>query len=183
MGRQIQLSMLPADRDALLTEIRSHADVEVVMRDADSSDVRPLASIPSHVVGTLILWNKLLTPTLERKLVSTAIPAYHRVDEFALPVLEFADSFLTEWEGRPALTQGRIYGEFKGKPTAFEKWFDRSVRYIRKSWRKNPVPELRGYVGPAASRWFDAGGLLLPMFVPPSTDDWMRVMGRQHPEV
>ena len=33
MGRQIQLSMLPADRDALLAEIRSHADVEVVMRD------------------------------------------------------------------------------------------------------------------------------------------------------
>ena len=41
MGRQIQLSMLPADRDALLAEIRSHADVEVVMRDGDSSDVRP----------------------------------------------------------------------------------------------------------------------------------------------
>lgn len=54
MGRQIQLSMLPADRDALLAEIRSHADVEVVMRDGDSSDVLPLASIPSRVVGTLV---------------------------------------------------------------------------------------------------------------------------------
>jgi hypothetical protein len=143
MGRQIQLSMLPADRDALLAEIRSHADVEVVMRDGDSSDVRPLPSIPSRVVGTLILWNKLLTPTLERKLVNTAVPAYHRIDEFALPVLEFSDSILTEWQGRPALTQGRIYGQFNGKPTAFEKWFESSVRYIRKSWRKNPVPELK----------------------------------------
>jgi hypothetical protein len=183
MGRQIQLSMLPADRDALLAEIRSHADVEVVMRDGDSSDVRPLASIPSRVVGTLILWNKLLTPTLERKLVNTAVPAYHRIDEFALPVLEFSDSILTEWQGRPALTQGRIYGLFNGKPTAFEKWFESSVRYIRKSWRKNPVPELKGHIGPAASRWFNAGGLLLPMFVPPATGDWVQVMGRQHLKV
>jgi hypothetical protein len=180
MGRQIQLSMLPADRDALLTEIRSHAEVEVVMRDGDSSDVWPLASIPSRVVGTLILWNKLLTPTLERKLINTSVPAYHRIDEFALPVLELSDSILTDWQGRPALTQGRIYGQFKGKPTAFEKWFEGSVRYIRKSWRKNPVPELEGYIGPAASRWFDAGGLLLPMFVPPATGDWVKFMGRQH---
>ena len=180
MGRQIQLSMLPADRDALLAEIRSRADVEVVMRDGDSSDVRPLVSIPSRVVGTLILWNKLLTPTLERKLVNTAVPPYHRIDEFALPVLEFSDSILTEWQGRPALTQGRIYGQFNGKPTAFEKWFESLVRYIRKSWRKNPVQELQGYIGPAASSWFNDGGLLLPMFVPPATDHWERVMGRQH---
>jgi hypothetical protein len=171
--------MLLADRDALLAEIRSQADVEVVMRDGDSSDVRPLASIPSRV-GTLILWNKLLTPTLERKLVNTAVPAYHRIDEFALPVLEFSDSILTEWQGRPALTQGRIYGQFNGKPTAFEKWFESSVRYIRKSWRKNPVKELHGYIGPPASSWFNGGGLLLPMFVPPATHDWVGVMERQH---
>jgi hypothetical protein len=183
MGRQIQLSMLPADRDALLTEVRSHADVEVVMRDGDSSDVQPLPSIPSKVVGTLILWNKHFARTLERKHITSAVPAYHLIDEFALPVLEFSDSILTQWQGRPALTQGRIYGQFNGKPVAFEKWFERTVRYIRRSWRKNPIPELKGYVGAAASGWFDAGGLLLPMFLPPATSDWVRVMDQQHLKV
>ena len=183
VGRQVQLSMLPDDRDALLAEIRSHADVELVMRDGDSSDVQPLASIPGRAVGTLILWNKLFTPTLERKLVNTAVPPYHRIDESALPVLEFSDCILTEWHGSPALTQGRIYGQFNGKATAFEKWFESTVRYIRRCWQKNPVPELKGYVGPAASKWFDAGGLLLPMFVPPVTADWLRVINRQHIKV
>jgi len=178
MGRQIQLSMLPSDRDSLLDEIRSKAPVEVAKRDGDSADVR---SVPAETQGILILWNKQFTPTLERKLVTSATPPYYRVDESVLPVLEFSPSWLTEWEGRPALTQGRIYGQFAGKPVEFEKWFERIIRYIRKHWQKNPVPHFGGYVGPAASEWFDSGGLLLPMFVPPVTADWIRVMSQQHP--
>ena len=45
MGRQIQLSMLPTDVDALLTEIRNHAPVEIVIRDEDSADVTALRSV------------------------------------------------------------------------------------------------------------------------------------------
>ncbi len=180
MGRQIQLSMLPADRDELLAEIRSHAQVEIVLRDGESSQVQPLGSIPSKMDGTFILWNKQLTFTLQRKFIDNADPPYYRVDEFAEPVLEFSDSISTEWEGMPALTQGRIYGQFDGKPIQFEKWFERVARYVRTHWRKNPVSLLGGYVGPAASQWFDAGGILLPMFVPPPTDEWLRVMGQQH---
>jgi hypothetical protein len=120
MGRQIQLSMLPADRDALLMEIRLHAEVEVVMRDGESADVQPLGSIPDSSRGTLILWNKQFAPTLQRKFIDIANPPYYRVDEFALPVLY---SIQTEWQGTPALTQGRIYGQFGGKSVQFEKWF------------------------------------------------------------
>ena len=47
---------------------------------------------------------------------------YYRVDESTFPVLEFSMSTLTDWQGRPALTQGRIYGQFAGKPVEFEKW-------------------------------------------------------------
>jgi len=181
MGRQIQLSMLPADVDGLLAEIRSNAPVEVVMRDGDSAEVFPIAALSGGASrDTLILWNRRLSPVLQRKWIDLVSPGYYRVDGFALPVLEFSDSVLTEWEGKPALTQGRIYGQFDGKPVEFEKWFEQIVRYIRKSWRKNPVALLGGYVGPAAGEWFASGGLILPMFVPPVTLEWTRVMKQQH---
>jgi hypothetical protein len=181
MGRQIQLSMLPADVDALLTEIRKHAPVEAVIRDEDSADVTALASVPDKSNSILILWNKSLTPTLKRKLITARTPSYYSVDYSALPVLELSLSFLTEWEGRPALTTGRIYGVFDSKPVEFEKWYEQIVRYIRKHWRKNPIPWLRGYVGPAAGQFFDSGGLLLPVYIPPVTSDWIRILGEQHP--
>jgi len=81
----------------------------------------------------------------------------------------------------PALAQGRIYGVFDSKPVEFEKWYERITRYIRKNWRRNPVSWLGGYVGPAASEWCDSGGLLLPTYVPPVTNDWIRILGEQHP--
>src|SRR4051812_26031463 len=112
MGRQIQLSMLPADRDALLEQIQRDENVMVLLRDGDSQTVHPLPTIPEKIPGTLILCHREFTPTLERKLIASATPPYYRVDDFELPVLEFSDSLLTEWEKRPALTQGRIYGQF-----------------------------------------------------------------------
>ncbi len=181
MGRQIQLSMLPADVDALLTEIRKHAPVEAVIRDEDSADVTALASVPDKSDSILILWNKSLTPTLKRKLITARTPSYYSVDYFTLPVLELSLSLLTEWQGRPALTTGRIYGVFDSKPVEFEKWYEKIVRYIRKHWRKNPASWLGGYVGPAAGEFFDSGGLLLPVYVPPVTSDWIRILGEQRP--
>jgi len=132
MGRQIQLSMLPNDADAILTTIRNRGPIEVLIRDADSADVAPLTSVPDRSDSILILWNKHLTPTLKRKWISARTPGYYSVDYFTLPVLEFSLSVLTEWKGKPALTQGRIYGQFDGKPIEFEKWFEQIVRYIRK---------------------------------------------------
>jgi hypothetical protein len=178
MGRQIQLSMLPNDADAILTTIRNRGPIEVLIRDADSADVAPLTSVPDRSDSILILWNKHLTPTLKRKWISARTPGYYSVDYFTLPVLEFSLSVLTEWKGKPALTQGRIYGQFDGKPIEFEKWFEQIVRYIRKNWRKNPV-SMGGYVGPEAGEWFAAGGLLLPTFNPPVTTAWARVMAEQ----
>jgi len=95
MGRQVQLSMLPGDRDALLREIRSHAPVDVVLHDGDAVDVQPLTSIPDTSDPTMILWNKQLMPTLQRKWIDSATPGYYRVDQLAFPVLEFSMSMLT----------------------------------------------------------------------------------------
>jgi hypothetical protein len=170
--------MLPSDADLLVTEIRSRGPVEVLTRDGDSAEVKPLRTIPKGD-PTLILWNKQLVPILHRKWVDTDAGGYYGIDYFALPVLEFSLSLLTEWQGNPALTQGRIYGQFDGKPLEFKKWFEQIARYIRSHWRSNPVSLLGGYLGPGASKWFDSGGLVLPWFVPPPTPEWKRVMKEQ----
>jgi hypothetical protein len=172
--------MTPADRDALLNEIQSHAPVELVMRDGDSEEVQPLSSPPDGGHDTFILWNKSLVPNLRRKLITSAQLPHFRVDEFALPVLEMSDSVAMEWYGRRALMQGRIYGQFNGKSTGFLRWFERTARFVRNHWRRSPVTVLSGYLGPETSKWFDSGGLLLPMFLPPPTNEWLEVMDRQH---
>jgi hypothetical protein len=175
MGRQIQLSMLPEDVDALLTHIKSRHSVVVVKRDdPHSATVKPLILLPRTGNETLIFWNQELLPVLRRKLISGATHGnYFRVDEQAQPVLEFGASILGRWKDRPSLTQGRIYGVFDSKSKDFSQWFDQISRHIRKAFVKNPA-SLSGYVGPAAYKWFRQGGLLLPTFLPPDTPAWLK---------
>lgn len=176
MGRQIQISVLPEDLEAIFARIRSLHRVVLVNRDdLHSATVTPLESLPTDTNETLMLWNQELLPQLQRKYVSreTAGP-YYRVDEFAEPVLEFSGSILGEWCGRPSLTQGRIYGIFDNKSQEFARWYEQILRHIRKAFVRNPAAALSGYVGPAAYQWFLQGGLLLPGFLPPETDAWRK---------
>jgi hypothetical protein len=180
MGRQVQLSVLPADVHALMFEMPDCGFVEIVAQRGQSASLKPLSVIPQDSHSSLILWHKRFAPCLQRKFIASAETSYYRIDEDAEPVLQFSPSVLTEWQGRPALTQGRIYGIFDGKQPEFQKWYERIARIVRRRWRKNPVPWLSGYLGPAASEWFDSGGLLLPFFVPPVTKEWIYCMDEQH---
>jgi hypothetical protein len=147
MRRQIQLSILPADANDLIGTIGSTELIEIAARSGDSAELQPLQSIPDDV-RDLVLWSRRFAPTLKRRYIASANPPYYLADEQTEPIL------------------GRIYGVFDAKPPEFEKWYERIVRYIRKNWRKNPISWMGGYVGPAASEWFDSGGLLLPTYVP-----------------
>jgi hypothetical protein len=180
MGRQVQISMMPDDVEQLLTHLKSQHRIVVVKRDDfDSADVKPLKSVPTGTNETLILWNLDLLPRLHRRLISRENDAdYYRVDEFAQPVLEFSGSSLVQWCDRPSLTQGRIYGTFENKHQGFVKWYEQIVRYIRKSFVRNPA-NVSGYVGPAAYKWFRDGGLLLPTFLPPVTDSWRKFFAEE----
>jgi hypothetical protein len=113
--------------------------------------------------------------------VANAHPPYYRVDEQTESVLELWLSGRTTWEGRAALTQGRVYGVFQGKQPEFEKHYEQIIRYIRRHWRKNPAAWMGGYIGPAASEWFNQGGLLLPNYIPPVRRDWIERLSEQHP--
>lgn len=98
---------------------------------------------------------------------------YYRVDS-ALPVIElwYRSPIPESWNGRAALTQGRIWAAFEQKNRDFEVWFNSIVRWIRKNFVKNPVP-LGGYIGPAAYEWYKAGGILLPVLRPPVNKTWL----------
>jgi hypothetical protein len=175
VGRQVQISVLQEDFEGLLAQIkRKHRVVLVKRDDSHSSTVQPVESLSAKSNELLILWNQELLPQLRRKRIARKTDSdYYQVDYFAEPVLEFRTSFLGEWGGRPSLTQGRIYGIFDNKSQAFVRWYEQIVRYIRKTFVRNPV-SLSGYVGPAAYKWFLEGGLLSPTSLPPDTDAWRK---------
>lgn len=178
----MQLSMVAADANSLVSVLRRWGDpVEIVIQSGNSSEPESISLITDDMRRSMILWNKRLAPTIGRKYVASANPPYYRLDEQAEAVLEFSPSIVTEWQGKPALTHGRIYGTFDGKQPEFQKWYERIIRHIRRHWRKNTISWLGGYVGPAASEWFEAGGLLLPMYIPPVRSDWIQRLGEQHP--
>ena len=182
MGRQIQLHILPKDVNDLLVAMHNREPLEVAMQRGNSATPERLAFIPESLSGqTLVLWSERFAPSLHRDYVAKAQPPYYLVDEQTESVLELSLSAMNMWEGRPALMQGRIYGVFENKQAEFEKSYERIVRYIRRRWRKNPITWIGGYIGPAASDWFERGGFLLPNYIPPVRSDWIERLGDQHP--
>lgn len=179
MGRQIHFYMLPEDQREFLHMVREHDPTTVILRDSDSSQVEPIGEdVESDKI--LCLWNRELLSELQREWV--AGPGYYTLDTLHKPLLELTSSFTATWEGKPALGQSRLFGNFEphlGKPEAFEKWYESLVQWIRKHYRKNPA-STGGYVGPAAYKFYENGGYLLPNFLPPRTKEWLTEIGKQH---
>ena len=173
MGRQVHISVLPEDAEALLAHIKSRHRVALVQRDDfHSATVTPLDPLSKSANETFILWNQELLPHLQRKRISRgAAVDYYRVDVSAEPVLEFRNSFLGDWHDKASITQGLIYGIFDNKSQEFLRWHTQIFQYIHRAFVRNPVLS-RGYVGPAAYKWFLKGGSLSPSFIPPEVDVW-----------
>jgi hypothetical protein len=179
MGRQTQLHMLPQDMKLFLGFVRKRDPVVVTTRSSDSPRVTPVSD-PSTKSEVMTLWNKALLGSLERKLIHRPGGSdYYRVDD-SLPTLELSPSRLTEWRGKPALLQGRIYSFFDNPTSAYEVWYKAIAQWIRRNFPKNPLKLLGGYVGPSALRWFQAGGVLLPTIEPPPTPEWLSIVENQH---
>jgi hypothetical protein len=180
MGRQLQFYMLPEDQNAFLRHVQERDSIVVAARSSDSAEIQPLPDLEIAGGKTLCLWNPNLLQNLERQWIPE--PRYYTVDVLKTPTLEFTPSFTATWEDQPALGQGRLFGNFEPylkKPREFEKWFESLVRWIRKNYQKNPVG-LGGYVAPAALEFYKNGGYLLPNFLPPRTDEWVTIIGKQH---
>jgi hypothetical protein len=129
---------------------------------------------------SVYLWNRSFLPKLERKWIPD--PGHYGLSDLYEPILGISPSLLTTWEDKPALVQGQLYGIFDpylGKPREFQKWYERLVRWIRKSYRRNPTG-LSGYVGPEAYEFFQNGGYFLPQYRPVRTQVWLDGIAKQH---
>lgn len=180
MGRQVQFHMLPDDLRMFLEFVQSRGPVTITLRSSDTAEVKPVENqvLESRVMA---LWNKTLLPNLERKLVARTGGDYYRIDD-SLPTLELSPSLLAKWKNKQALLQGRVYGFFDKPNDEYGKWYDTIARWIRSHFSKSPVKLLGGYVGPYALKWFQEGGVLLPMFEPPLTSEWISFVANQHKE-
>ena len=172
MGKQVQLHLLPEDCTEFLRFIQQRDPVVVIPWISNSPSVHEVVR-PCDTGGLFCLWNQGLMPKFAyREIRNTESRYSYQVDD-SLPVLEFSNSSRVDWEERSALLQGRIYTGFRSdKGQAFNGWYAGVVRWIRRNFKKNPVGHLGGYVGPAAFEWYKQGGVLLPMFKPPLTDEW-----------
>ena len=176
MGRQILFHMLPADCTAFFQFLTTHDHVIATARDADASRVEALDK-PCESKKPICLWNRSILPSMMRLYIANADDGpYSRVDD-SLPVLEFSPSIFTEWEGVPALLQGRIWGAFESQDDRHRAWFESIRRWIRKTYIKTDAPE--SYISLAVQEWRKTGGVLLPMFIPPATDAWKKFVQAQ----
>lgn len=173
MGRQTSFHMLAEDCKQFVDFLRRRDPIIVIRRDSTSPTIEEIHR-PWEKGGGYCLWNQALLPTLEREYIPKSDRGpYYRVDS-VWPVIEFSypGPVQKPWNGRPGLTQGRVWAGFERENKDFERWYNSVVRWIRKSFIKNPVP-LGGYVGSAAYDWYKNGGLLLPVFYPPLTPQWL----------
>jgi hypothetical protein len=181
MGRQVHFYMLQDDQFGFFRVVQDGAQAVIAVRDSDSPEVLAASDVELGSGKTLCLWNRELLPQLKRKWIPE--PGYYRVDGLNEPVLELVPSFTATWEGRPALGQGRIFGDFDpylGKPKDFEKWYEALAGWIRKHYKKSQA-RMGGYIGPAAHEFYRGGGYLLPNFLPPRSKEWLHEIGKQHP--
>lgn len=173
MGRQTGLHMLEEDCKTLLESVQKRDPVIVIERDSTSPEIEAVRE-PWKRGGTYCMWNQALLPAIEREFIpdSNRGPYYNVNSDLPIIELWYRSPIQECWNGRAALTQGRIWASFAQENRNFERWFNSIVRWIRKNFVKNPVP-LGGYVGPAAYDWYKAGGVLLPVLRPPITRPWL----------
>ena len=174
MGRQTQFHMLKEDCRNFLEFVHQRDPVIVINKSSKSEGIEEVRD-PWERGETYWLWNQAVLPTLQRRFVQVEpdTASYYGIDN-SLPLIEFwyPSPVKEAWNGRPSLTQGRVWAQFDNATKEFESWYNADVRWLRKNFVRNPVP-LGGFVGPAAYQWFKEGGLLLPHFRPPLTSSWL----------
>ena len=176
MGKQILFHMFPEDCKSLLEFARGRDRIVPVLRSTSVEEIQPVSNA-CEATEALSLWNRSLISHLTRKYIPDAENGpYFRVDS-SLPVLELINSRRVDWNGTPALLQGRIWGAFERPSQAYLSWFDSIARWIRRSFAREE--SLKGYVSPSVNRWQIEGGILLPMFSPPDTPEWRKFIQEQ----
>jgi hypothetical protein len=174
MGRQTRFHMLAEDCKRFIEFVRQRDPIIVVDWRSDADEIKDVKR-PWERGEMYYLWNQAAFPSLRRKFVQVRPgygSSYYGIDQYQ-PVIQFMypSPVQEPWNGRPALTKGRVWASFDDPPAEFGRWYDAVVRWIRRNFIRDKV--LGDYVGPAAYQWFKEGGVLLPHTRPPLTSSWL----------
>jgi len=175
MGRQILFHALGEDCQSLFAFINTDDRVTVVAQDAPDSELTNLSS-PCTQSQPLILWKESLGTELKRTMESLPMTVFYRVRPGI--GLELNPCKMSEWDGRPALVQGRLYVHTDQPNDVIARWYELVAWWIRGRWTYSKLPPV-GYIGPHALEWNRKGGLLLPTTTPPVTPAWTSYFARQ----
>lgn len=183
MGKQVPFYMLPEDCAVFVRFAREHDPAVQFIPDESSTPDLASSDNPCILGRTWYMWNPSVLQRLSRlKIVQESGVAVYRIST-AESIIELDLPVMTEWDGKPALTQGRIYASFDRPSTALHKWFSALAGWIRRHYVRSPNASIGGYVGPAALTWQQNGGLFLPRFTPPVTPIWKSVIERGRNDV
>jgi hypothetical protein len=136
MGRQTGFHMSPEDAREFLDHLKAQAPVICTGRSSDSAEIKDCHPTDSGEV--LCPWNQAILPALEREYIPRDENPCYRVAD-SLPVIEWMTSRTTDWDGAPALTQGRVYARFDVPNEPFMRWFESIVRGFSRTMRRIPL--------------------------------------------
>ena len=131
MGKQVQFHLLPDDLQAFLQFVQNRDPVIVTPRSSDIPEIKTVAD-PSSETQVMVLWNQAILSSLTRKHIVYPGRAYYGIDA-SLPTLELSPSIFSEWNGREALLQGRLYGFFDNPTLEYMRWYNALAQWIRKN--------------------------------------------------
>ncbi len=138
MGRQVRFCMTFDDERRFIEFARSDRNVRMFKPDQNTLDIEFLEELPPSEdisAGQVLLWDKENSPFPTLRYVSKG--GFYYVETGQSEVIEFSRCGIDKKE---RWIPGRIWAEFSmldgdrlvKKSQAFEKWFDRLARWIRK---------------------------------------------------
>lgn len=179
MGHQITFHMLQEDAEEFFRFLGSKLDLFVTAWTSDS-DAVIRCERPALERTALALWNQHLKAQQARKKIERDDGSVVYEFDWQDSVLEFSPSAIVTHEKLPSLLQGRLYDALSEMSPETSGLFRTAKQWIKRSFRSCPFKLLGGYIGPAAMRWYQEGGILLPIFNPPATQVWEDFFNSQH---
>ena len=151
MGRQIQVRFDPADQDAFLEFLRDGSDIEIYR--SRSPDISPLRHFPQET-GLRCYWIHNLafpwTPAFQRYEFfdndSGQTRVFFEPDYSKAPLVEFIPGMRIYW----SKTFTAQLSELRYDVEAFDRWFDKICRWVRRTGKLTDFPQGRAWVLPAA---------------------------------
>jgi len=159
MGRQIAIAMLPEDESQFVGFLRDSADVRIFRSSAPSPSQHEVLGADLGEGSKFYIWPTAFEWEPEFKQFRESVAVARRQGWFylsntsAAPVLEYYRHGFDQGQVPGRLYWGKTFAAPSGldyDPYAFEAWYERVVRWLRKSGRRHKADQSGPYYLPHA---------------------------------